>query len=143
MVAEGGNGRVLYTARDGATHEQLGVSDEQLTTLLDFGLLEWHGDRLRTTFPVLGSSEMTALRAHLRELAIPLVDAIENPSRMIGAELDRTGHRQSDYALVFGYALDLLLWEPLKAARVVPATGLTPDHPWWNGAFWAIYPPRR
>ena len=46
LVAEGGNGRVLYAARDGATREQLGVSDDQLTTLLDFGLLEWHGDRL-------------------------------------------------------------------------------------------------
>ena len=142
MVAEGRNGRILYAARGGATREQLGVTDEQLSTLLEFGLLDWHGDRLRTTFPVLGSSEMTALRAHLRELAIPLVDAIENPSRLIVVELDRIGLRQSDYALVFGYGLDLLLWEPLKDAGVVPATGLTPECPWWSGAFWAIYPPR-
>ena len=84
---------------------------------------------------------MTALRAHLRELAIPLVDAIENPSRLIGAELDRMGLGQSDYALVFGYGLDLLLWEPLKSQHH-SATRLTPERPWWNGAFWAIYPPR-
>ena len=143
LVAEPGNGTALYAAREGSSREGLGITDAQLASLVEFQLLEWdEDDRLRTAFPVVGSVELTALRAHLRDLARPLVDAIEPPVRMIGAELDRRGLGVAGYALVFGYALDLVLWEPLTRAGAVPDTALTAERPWWNGAFWAIYPPR-
>jgi hypothetical protein len=142
LIAEGGNGKVLYAARNGARRAQLAGTDAQLGSLLEFQLLEWDGDLLRASFPVVGSVEMIALRAHLRELARPLADTVESPARKIGVELDRQGLGVGGYALVFGYALDLLLWEPLKKAGALPDTALTPERPWWNGAFWAIYPPR-
>ncbi|MEV0235090.1 hypothetical protein [Nonomuraea sp. NPDC050786] len=70
------------------------------------------------------------------------MDVVEKPTRDIAAELQRRGLRHSPYAIVFGYALDLLLWQQLRAEAAVPDTSLTAERPWWNGAFWAIHPPR-
>ncbi|MDF2706009.1 MAG: hypothetical protein K0R62_1661 [Nonomuraea muscovyensis] len=142
VVADGDNGRVLYAARHGAPRDRLDVSDAQLAQLLEFRLLERDGDRLRTAFPVLGVREMAPLRAALRRLATPLADAVEKPAQDIAAELQRRGIGHSLYAMVFGYALDLLLWQQLRAEDAVPDTALTAERPWWNGAFWAIHPPR-
>ncbi|WP_133061497.1 hypothetical protein [Streptosporangium minutum] len=142
LVSDGRNGRALYTARHGAARGDLDVSDEQLSQLLEFRLLERDGERLRTAFPVLGSGETSPLRAALRHLAIPLVDAVEKPVGEIAAELRRRGIDHSLYAMVFGYALDLLLWHQLRAEGAVPDTALTAERPWWNGAFWAVHPPR-
>ena len=142
LVAASDNGKTLYAARTGATQEQLGATDFHLEALEQAGLLERDGDRYVTSFPVIGSTDMTVLRAELRELARSLVPAIATHSRRIAAELDRRGIGQSAYALTFGYGLDLLLWEPLKAGGLLPDTALTPERPDWNGAFWAIHPPR-
>ncbi|MEV4107721.1 hypothetical protein [Nonomuraea sp. NPDC049695] len=142
VVSDGNNGRILYAARHGALRSHLDISDAQLSQLLEFGLLERDGEKLRTAFPVLGVREMTPLRAALRRLATPLVDAVEKPTRDIAAELRHRGLRHSLYAMVFGYALDLLLWQQLRAEAAVPDTTLTAERPWWNGAFWAIHPPR-
>lgn len=142
IVSDGNNGRVLDAARRGAVRGHLDVSDAQLSQLLEFRLLERDGEKLRTAFPVLGVREMASLRAVLRRLATPLVDAVEKPTHDIAAELQRRGIGHSLYAIVFGYALDLLLWQQLRAEDAVPDTALTAERPWWNGAFWAIYPPR-
>ncbi|MEV4181594.1 hypothetical protein AB0J28_09120 [Streptosporangium canum] len=142
VVADGNNGRALYAARHGAPRDQLDVSDAQLSRLLEFRLLERDGERVRTAFPVLGSPETAPLRATLRRLASPLVDAVEKPVHDIAAELRRRGLGHSLYAMVFGYALDLVLWRQLRAEEAVPDTALTAERPWWNGAFWAIHPPR-
>jgi hypothetical protein len=48
----------------------------------------------------------------------------------------------STYAVVFGHVLDGLLWDRLALTGAVPETRLSDAHPWWNGAFWAVYPPR-
>jgi hypothetical protein len=120
----------------------LDVSDARLAELLEFRLLERDGEKLRTAFPVLGVRETAPLRAALRRLATPLVDAVEKPTRDIAAELERRGIGHGLYAMVFGYALDLLLWQQLRAEGAVPDTALTAERPWWNGAFWAIHPPR-
>ncbi|RSN11737.1 hypothetical protein DMB42_14330 [Nonomuraea sp. WAC 01424] len=142
VVSDGNNGRALYAARHGAARRDLDISDEQLAKLLEFRLVERDGERLRTAFPVLGPGEMGPLRAALRRLAIPLVDAVEKPVRELATELRRRGIGHSLYAMVFGYALDLLLWQRLRAEEAVPDTTLTAERPWWNGAFWAIHPPR-
>lgn len=142
VVSDGNNGRILYAARHGVPRDQVDISDARLSELLEFRLLERDGERLRTAFPVLGVHEMAPLRAALRRLATPLVDAVEKPARDIAAELERRGLGHSLYAMVFGYALDLLLWRRLRAGDAVPDTTLTAERPWWNGAFWAIHPPR-
>jgi hypothetical protein len=142
VVSDGDNGRVLYAARHGVPRDEVDVSDAQLAQLLEFRLLEHDGEDLRTAFPVLGVRETTPLRAALRRLATPLVDAVEEPAQDIAAELRRRGIGHSRYAVVFGYALDLLLWRRLRAENAVPDTTLTAERPWWNGAFWAIHPPR-
>jgi hypothetical protein len=141
LVSHGTNGKILYAARNGASRDAFAITDAELDDLLDFHLLEQVGGRLRTAFPVVGSTETSALRAHLRDQVAPLAAVIEGPTRVMTAELERR-KLSSGYALVFGYALDLLLWEPLNMAGAVPDTALTPERPWWNGAFWAIYPPR-
>ncbi|WP_144070102.1 hypothetical protein [Nonomuraea indica] len=142
VVRDGNNGQVLYAARHGALTKHLNISDTQLSELLEFRLLERDGEKVRTAFPVLGSREITSLRTALRRLATPLVDAVEKPVQDIAVELQRRGIDHSLYAMVFGYALDLLLWHQLRAGDAVPDTELTAERRWWNGAFWALYPPR-
>jgi hypothetical protein len=44
--------------------------------------------------------------------------------------------------MVFGYALDGAIWEALGRRTPLPDTALDLDHPFWRGAFWAIYPER-
>jgi hypothetical protein len=39
--------------------------------------------------------------------------------------------------------LDGMLWALLRYRRAVPDTTLTLDHPYWRGAFWALWPPRQ
>jgi hypothetical protein len=44
--------------------------------------------------------------------------------------------------MVFGYALDGVFWRALKERSALPDTVLDIEHPYWRGAFWAIYPER-
>jgi hypothetical protein len=75
VVSDGNNGQILYAARHGVPRDQVDISDARLSELLEFRLLERDGERLRTAFPVLGVHETAPLRAALRRLATPLVDA--------------------------------------------------------------------
>ena len=43
--------------------------------------------------------------------------------------------------MVFGHAVDGLLWDRLRTHGLAPTTELSIERPYWNGAFWAIYPP--
>ncbi|MDT0347205.1 hypothetical protein [Streptomyces litchfieldiae] len=143
LVAEGDNGRLLYEARAGTTVTELarrGVrcTDDQLQLLAEFGLVERRGDTVRTAFPVLGPATMRALRERLGALAHRTAESAEAEARALGAELARQGLADSTYAVVFGHALDGLLWDRLA----VPDTALSPQRPWWNGAFWALHPAR-
>ncbi|UED87745.1 hypothetical protein [Streptomyces profundus] len=145
LVREQGNGALLYAARRGVRPHEFGVappSEERLAGLVEFGLLERRGDLFTTAFPVLGPEIMAELRAGLAPLAERTAARAAPAARRIGAELAGQGLPDSVYAIVFGYALDGLLWPALARRVPLPDTTLTPERPWWNGAFWAVYPPR-
>jgi hypothetical protein len=142
LIRTGTNGKLLYEARNGTSLDGLDASTEQLRSLAASRLLELEDGRIRTAFPVLGSQVMSALRAEVRRVAAGVVDAIEPAVRGLRVALTEQALGASHFALMFGYALDLLLWESLTAGGDLPETGLTPDRPLWNGAFLAIYPPR-
>lgn len=46
------------------------------------------------------------------------------------------------YAVLFGYVIDGLVWDALRSAGLLPEGELSVERPYWNGAFWAVYPPR-
>lgn len=147
LVAEGSNGRLLYQARNGVTvsalrSQGIPVGDEQLARLAEFGLLNVDGDALRTAFPVLGRVEITALRRRLRALGERLAARLTPQVEALNRCLERMDLGASGYAVVFGYALDGLLWDRLLRGGAVPETALCEARPWWNGAFWAVHPAR-
>jgi hypothetical protein len=118
------------------------VSDGQLVQLIEFGLLDVDGDVLRTAFPVLGRAETGALRRQVQPLGELLADRLAPPVVALRGCLDQMDLGGSTYAVVFGYALDGLVWDRLASRGAVPDTTLCAERPWWNGAFWAVYPPR-
>ncbi|OLT43085.1 hypothetical protein BJF85_03105 [Saccharomonospora sp. CUA-673] len=146
IVALDDNGALLYAARDGATLSELeanGIapSQSQLKLLQVYDLIEVDDDRVTTAFPVVGPDIFDPLRPRIRQLATDLTHKVSAEVRAIREELRRRGHHGHDYAVVFGHAVDGLLWDRLRATDMVPDTGLSLDRPLWNGAFWAIYPP--
>jgi hypothetical protein len=147
IVAMDDNGRILYHARHGINRTEMsarGIAplDSQIALLSRYGLLTEKDDRFVTSFPVLGSAETGALRPRLRELADALVPSIASDVSTIGSYLSSQRLAHCAYAVIFGYVIDGLLWELLKAAGVLPATELSVERPYWNGAFWTIHPPR-
>jgi hypothetical protein len=146
VVAMDDNGALLYHARQGITLGQLearGItaSQSQLALLQAYGLVTLDGDRVTTAFPVVGPEVLDALRPRIRQLAADLVPQISSAVDAISAELRRRGHAGHDYTVVFGHAVDGLLWDRLRAHGLAPTTELSIERPYWNGAFWAIYPP--
>ncbi|WP_133884168.1 hypothetical protein [Glycomyces sp. NRRL B-16210] len=146
VVAMDDNGALLYHARQGITLGRLeahGItaSQSQLALLQAYGLVTVDGDRITTAFPVVGPEVLGPLRPRVRQLAADLVPRISGAVAAISAELRRRGHAGHDYTVVFGHAVDGLLWDRLRAHGLAPTTELSIDRPYWNGAFWAIYPP--
>ena len=147
VIRTDSSGRILWLARTGVTKsdlraEQIPVTDSQILLLRTYGLLEQDGDRLTTTFPVLGPDVMSALRERLRGLAVDLAPQLTPDVAAISSRLARADHARYAYAVVFGYALDGLLWDELRKRNALPDTALDLDHPLWKGAFWAIFPER-
>jgi hypothetical protein len=141
------NGQILYRARTGVTKQALlqaglAVTESQLSLMLEYRLLRKDGDVLTTAFPVLGPQETSSLRPKVNMLAARITPAITADVRAIAKILHDDGFADSTYAVVFGYVLDGLLWDELRARRQLPSTKLTLEHPQWNGAFWSIYPER-
>jgi hypothetical protein len=129
IVAEGSNGRLLFEARAGASRQMLEasgvpVTDEQVARLAEFGLLDVHGDVLRTAFPALGTGETTELRRRARTLGGALAGRLVPLVAALRSRLDRMDLVSSTYAVVFGYALDGLLWDRLAMREMVPDTTL-------------------
>lgn len=146
VIALDDNGSLLYHARGGATRAQLeahGIAptESQLALLRIYDLAVVDGDRITTAFPVVGPEVLTSLRPAVRRLATELVRRIADDVTEIGGELRHRGHPGHDYAVLFGHSIDGLLWDRLRARDLVPATGLDVERPFWNGAFWALYPP--
>ncbi|WP_199037620.1 hypothetical protein [Glycomyces salinus] len=146
VVALDDNGALLYRAHEGialAGLEAHGItpSQSQLKLLQTYGLIAVDGDWITTAFPVVGPEVLDSLRPRVRELAADLADRVSGEVQGICAELRRRGHAGHDYAVVFGHAVDGLLWDRLRAHDQVPSTELSIERPFWNGAFWAVYPP--
>lgn len=147
IVRADDNGRILWAARDGVTltslrAQGLSVTESQLLLLRTYGLLEQNGERLTTTFAVIGPDVVIPLRQRVRRMASQLLPEIAPLVATIGSRLTHGDHGGQLYAVVFGYALDGLLWEELGRRKALPVTSLDLDHPLWHGAFWAMYPER-
>lgn len=146
VVAMDDNGALLYHARQGITLGQLeargvSASQSQLALLQAYSLVTIDGDRVTTAFPAIGPEVLDPLRPRIRQLAADLVPRISTAVAAISTELRRRGHAGHDYTVVFGYAVDGLLWDRLRARGLAPTTELSIERPYWNGAFWAVYPP--
>lgn len=141
------NGKLLRRAVRGASiaavrAEGLEVSDSQIALLRAYRLVRVDGDRITTAFPVLGPEVVTDVRRRSSLLGKEIASEIRPQVRAIRTELTRQGLNSSDYAVVFGYALDGLLWDRLRSTDALPETALTVQEPFWRGAFWAVYPER-
>lgn len=141
------NGLILGRARNGITIQQLRadgitVTESQLKLLQVFGLLSRQGGVIQTAIPLLDSNATAAIRNRAAHIAAGLIPALRPPIRTIHTQLSRNGLQDSEYAVIFGYALDTLLWEVLRTRAALPSTSLTLQQPFWRGAFWAIYPER-
>ncbi len=146
VVKMDANGAILYAARNGITREQLTQAGVPATStaiqlLRDWGLLTQRDDTLRTAFPVLGGERMTALRRDLRAAANAMLPGLRPSVDSITAALASRGTPESAYAVVFSYVLDHLVWDQFGDAADVPAQ-IDVEHPFWNGAFWAVSPTR-
>lgn len=147
VVAMDDNGALLYHARDGVSFDQLravGIvpTQSQLALLRLYDLIEVDDGHVAASFPIVGPQTLAELRPRLRTAAATLAAALDADVAAIVAELRRRGHAGHDYAVIFGHVVDGLLWDELKAAGLAPVTELSVEKPLWNGAFWAIYPPR-
>lgn len=147
VVKADDNGQILWLARNGVSLEDLHAAgipttESQKLLLRTYGLLTEDRGILTTAFPVLGPDIMVPVRTRLRTLATGLTPEVAVDVKKIEFELNLRGYREHSYAVVFGYALDGLLWDELRNRGVLPDTTLDLDHPNWRGAFWAIYPER-
>lgn len=145
MVGLDNNGKILYHAVGGTTLEavrQLPCSDSQLALLSTFGLIEWHKEQVRTTIPVLGPEAVAAVREAATDAAnVALSDVHESAGEIVAALTSRA-LEPSAHAVVFGHALDGVLWGMLRQRGSLPHVELTVEDPFWRGALWAVYPGR-
>ncbi len=141
------NGRLLFRARLGVTRTELrqhGIDplDSQIALLRAYHLIAVEGERLETTFPVLGSEETAGLRIRMAELAEVVAAEVATDVTALADVLTDQGLTRSVYAVLFGYVIDGLIWDRLRSDGLLPSGELSVERPYWNGAFWAVYPPR-
>ncbi|WP_143254034.1 hypothetical protein [Amycolatopsis keratiniphila] len=141
------NGRLLFRARQGVTRTELrqhGIDplDSQIALLRAYHLIAVEGERLVTTFPVLGSQETAGLRIRMAELAEVVAAEIATDVSALADVLTGEGLARSVYGVLFGYVIDGLIWDRLRSDGLLPSGELSVERPYWNGAFWAVYPPR-
>ncbi|RSN24546.1 hypothetical protein DMC61_30570 [Amycolatopsis sp. WAC 04169] len=141
------NGRLLFRARLGVTRTELrqhGIDplDSQIALLRAYHLIAVEGERLETTFPVLGSEETAGLRIRMAELAEVVAAEIATDVTALADVLIDQGLARFTYGVLFGYVIDGLIWDRLRSDGLLPSGELSVERPYWNGAFWAVYPPR-
>lgn len=141
------NGELLHSAVGGTTVEGLErrglkVTASQLALLETYGLISLDGDHVETLFPVLGPAAVEVIRTAAERVAMRAVPRVEAQAGRIVAELDR--HRLGDHghAIVFGHALDGVIWGLLADRGGIPDVTLGLSSPYWRGVFWALYPGR-
>ena len=141
------SGLVLHRAVAGVTLAELRasgltVTDSQILLLITYGLIGRQGDLLTTAFPVIGPEKMNPLRETLSQLAETTAPSLVGDVLSIVDELKIRNFPDHGYATVFGYALDGLFWHQLRQRGALPDTTLDLEHPFWRGAFWALFPER-
>ena len=142
------NGELLHSAVGGTRIEDLvstglEVTESQLWLLDAYGLIERDGDHVETAFPVLGPEAVAVVRGAAEQAAAKALPRVgDEASRLVEelGSLDLAGH---GFALIFGHALDGVLWDLLGERGGIPNVTLDLANPFWNGAFWALYPGRR
>jgi hypothetical protein len=140
LVRGGDNGRLLHAARNGI--DRHAIHEDRIADLQRMHLVTRAGDTIRTAFPVIGPRASAPLRRHARTLAEKCLPHLLDPAARIRDRLAEDGRANHTFAIVFGHALDGLMWTLLASRDAIPDTRLTPDRPYWNGTFWAIWPPR-
>lgn len=141
------NGLILGLAVHGISRDELkrrlpNVTESQLALLQAYDLLTKEGDRYTTAFPVFDPKTIGPIRAKLAALAVRTSPSIRRDAELIVDAAKAQNHPESAYAVLFGYALDGILWDELQKREPLPDTTLNLDHPFWRGAFWAISPER-
>lgn len=141
------NGQLLFEAVKATTAEKLRengipVNESQLVLLETYGLIDREANRVRTRIPVLGPKAISAIRLAAASAARETLSDVSAAAGDITELLTSRELRASAHAVVFGHALDGVLWSLLAARGTLPDIELTIDEPFWRGAFWAVYPGR-
>jgi hypothetical protein len=147
VVGLDNNGELLWAAVGGTTIDALSMggldaAQSQLWLLDAYGLIDMDGDHLETTFPVLGPEAVSVVRGAAEAAALEALAGATDKSARIEDELQRHGLHGHGFSVVFGHALDGVIWSLLRFRGGIP--DVTPDiaNPLWKGAFWALYPGR-
>ncbi len=127
VVRRGDNGRLLHAARNGL--DRHAIDEPRMAEPEQMHLLERSGDEFRTTFPIIGPQAAAPLRRHARNLAEKLLQNLIDPATRIRDHLAAEGLPGHTFAIVFGHALDGLMWSILAGRGAIPETHLTPDRP--------------
>lgn len=148
LIAMDNNARILLACREGRSPAKLresGIeaSDSQIEFLIVMNLLfrDGVGD-LYTTFPILDSVEMTALREETTKLAQDLGETVRSDVEALAAALDAAGYGEHGYPILFSYVLDGMVWGFLEEYEKVPPRRLSARRPFWSGEVWAVRPAR-
>ena len=141
------NGRLLHSAVGGTTigslrEQGLDVTESQLWLLSTYGLIELKGDQIETTFPMLGPRAVATVRSTAESTAWAVVDEAGRKAGEIGSTLAEFDLEGDGFAVVFGHALDGVIWDLLRQRGGVPDVSLDLLNPLWRGVFWALYPGR-
>lgn len=148
VVRADDNGRLLLAARDPTTIGRLRASgiactESQLRLLEIYGLIRRAGDDVQASFPILDADSTRQLRGRLGAIAGATRKQLNAAAETIVLCLREDGLDGGAFAVIFGHALDGLFWDELRWRDMLPATGLSLEHPFWRGAFWASYPKRQ
>ncbi|WP_109465126.1 hypothetical protein [Albibacillus kandeliae] len=146
LVRSGGNGRLLFEAADWCSLADLArvgisVSEDALTDLSAFNVLERRDGKVRSRIPRFGPDTIRPLRDRMNTAAGAFLDDAQDLLAELAQELAAKGLPHAFYAVFFGTVMDGFLWRHLRNRIDLPDTRLTADHPYWRGVFWAVYPP--
>ena len=141
------NGQILFRSIGGKTLTEIRadgipINESQLVLLETFGLIERDGDQVRTRMPVLPPDSTSVIRDAVAAAARRAVPGVSEAAKDIVSKLASRDLEASAWAIIFGHALDGVLWDSLRRRGHLPEIELTVDEPLWRGALWAVYPGR-
>ena len=91
---------------------------------------------------ITGAEETARLHARSLAAASGLAEEIAGDLRLFLGELEKEDRAGSAYTVLFCYVQDDLVWDRFEEAGLIRARGMSAEEPFWNGAVWAITPPR-